>query len=123
MFIPPAEPPRRYYYYYKQATHHPVYKRDGFRSLVALPQITESCENLNSLVVAGAINIYEHGFLQSLRVLKNLTHLWLTHVEYKQDFRLDVIFAELPSLKDLEIAVRSSSSWTIGRNDCDILPN
>ena len=55
VFIPPAEPPRRYYYYYKQATHHPVYKRDGFRSLVALPQITESCENLNSLVVAGAL--------------------------------------------------------------------
>ena len=36
---------------------------------------------------------------------------------------LDMIFAELHSLKDLEILLHSSTVWRIGQSDSDIFPN
>ena len=120
----PINPPRRYYFYgYTDLPKNQHYKPEDFRSVVACPQITDSCENLKCLVLAGSINIYQHGFMQSLPFLKSLTHLWITNRPLHRNKCIGKIFTELPSLKDFEISLSISSNWTIGGSEYDILPN
>ena len=120
----PTNPPRRYYLYgYTDRSKKQPYKPEDFRGVVACPQITASYGDLKCLVIAGRIKIYRHGFMQSLQVLKNLTHLWITHTTDKHDFRIKTIFTELPSLKDLEISLSVYLAWTVGRSDFEVLPN
>ena len=116
-------PPCSYCYGYSSRPKNQPYKPEDFRSVVACPQITDSCENLKCLVLAGSINIYQHGFMQSLPFLKSLTHLWITNRPFHRNKCIGMIFAELPSLKDFEISLSISSNWTIGRSEYDILPN